>query len=83
MHLVVFCVFECDLYQSGEVGCGTSITLETGRDDRRGQTKHDVVGVTVRDVCACIILASIIVHTCVVPVAACSIINRETILRVN
>ena len=35
-------MFECDLYWSGEVGYGTSITLETGRDDWRGQTKHKV-----------------------------------------
>ena len=41
-NLIVGCMFECDLYWSGEVGCGTSITLETGRDDWRGQTKHKV-----------------------------------------
>ena len=42
-NLIVGCVFECDLYWSGEVGCGTSITLETGRDDWRGQMKHKLV----------------------------------------
>ena len=36
-------MFECDLYWSGEVGCGTSITLETGGDDWRGQTKYKVI----------------------------------------
>ena len=42
-YLIVVCVSECDLYWSGEVGCGTSITLETGGDDWRGQTKHKVI----------------------------------------
>ena len=40
MHLVIWCMCEGDLYWSGEVGCATSITLETGRDNWRGQTKH-------------------------------------------
>ena len=43
--LIIGCVFECDLYWSGEVGCGTSITLKTGRDDWRGQTKHEILRV--------------------------------------
>jgi hypothetical protein len=42
MYLIIGCMFEYDLYWSGEVGCGTSITLETGRDDWRGQMKHKV-----------------------------------------
>ena len=42
LYLIVGCVFEYDLYWSGEVGCGTSITLKTGRDDWRSQTKHTV-----------------------------------------
>ena len=50
MYLIVGCMSECDLYWSGEVGCGTSITLETGRDDWRGQTKHKIIGVTERNV---------------------------------
>ena len=42
-YLIIGCMFEYDLYWSGEVGCGTSITLETGRDDWRGQTKYKLV----------------------------------------
>jgi hypothetical protein len=49
LYLIIGCVFEYDLYWSGEVGCVTSITLETGRDDWRGQTKHTVT-ITVRTV---------------------------------
>ena len=50
MYLIIGCMLECDLYWSGEVGCGTSITLETCRDDWRGQTKHKVIRVTERNV---------------------------------
>ena len=42
-YCIIGGMFECDLYWSGEVGCGTSITLETGRDDWRGQTKHNII----------------------------------------
>ena len=43
MHLIIGYMFKYDLYWSGEVGCVATITLETGRNDWRSQTKHKIV----------------------------------------
>ena len=69
-NLVIWCVIESDLYWSGEVGCGTSITLETGRDNWRGQTKHKILRVAV-DACTCIISACTCVTVCIHGVCVC------------
>jgi hypothetical protein len=69
-------VCEDDFYWSGEVGCGAVVTLETGRDNWRGQSlQHTILFIPIQDSSYVAIICKFCIDACMTSIIiACMII---------